>query len=60
MEEGAENGSAILPLISQIYMNYIRMKELRTFQQVRLNTVFNFDQHRPQRLIPAMHPRSMR
>jgi len=41
MEEGAEYGSAILPLISQIYMNYIRMKELRTFQQIRLNTVTN-------------------
>jgi len=60
MEEGAEDGMAILPLISQIYMNYIRMKELRTFQQIRLNTVINLNQHRPQRLIPVTYSRSTR
>jgi hypothetical protein len=59
MEEGAEDGRAILPLILQIYMNYIYMKELRTFQQVRLKSVINFDQHRPERMIPVRYSRIM-
>ena len=34
-------------------MNYIRMKELRTFQQITPNTVINVDQHRLERPIPV-------